>query len=193
MYRIKQKCSGANGVSQGDLSRVYLWIICPVMKCACPAWKSNLSVYLCDSVIEPVKKEGFFNNAFWHFTSQRHVPTSHQGWVKLYKNLISYYFNRLKNNEHTFHHLLPSCRQVPCSLGDRGGMPQRWLRFGTRVIFLPWSCAKCEKFRLLGTCVAVSFVTSALYPVCMVSVACHILYCVLPCTAFLFPCMVKSN
>ena len=100
------------GIGQGDLVRIYISVIRPVVVYACPAWHTNLPKYVSDN-IELIQKRcmktifpGCSYDAILEMTN---LPTQHDRRTTLCRA----YFNIKIRSNHKLNALLPGRRTVP--------------------------------------------------------------------------------
>ena len=110
IYQLKRA-----GINQIDLVRIYVSVIRPVFKYACPVWHMNLPKYLSDN-IEIIQKRClktiFTGFPYENILQMVNIPTLHDRRNAICKA----YFGRLRRGDHKLNKLLPDTRMGPYAL-----------------------------------------------------------------------------
>ena len=139
LYQLKRA-----GISQADLITVYLSIIRPVLEYACPAWHTNLQVYLSNN-IELIQKRAlrciYPGEIYQEILNSISLST-----LKDRRDLIcKRYFNKMKDASHKLNHLLPGLRDVQYDMRhcNRYELPlTRTNRYKDSLV--PWGLNNCQ-------------------------------------------------
>ena len=133
MYQLKRA-----GVHQDDLVRIYVSVIRPILKYACPAWSTNIPQYLSD-YIELVQKRAlksiFPGQHYTDILTNVKMPSLAERRVQLCKD----YFDNMKKDNHKLNHLLPCSKETPYALRNQYKLPLPKIhtdRF--KKSFIPW-------------------------------------------------------
>ena len=139
LYQLKRA-----GVTQGDLLKIYLSVVRPVLEYACPVWSTNLPKYLSNK-IEMIQKRAL--KAIYPGLSYE-IALDNVGMTSLYVRrtvICRNYFNAMKTKNHKLNHMLPEPRVVQYHLRTRTQLPPincRTSRFQNS--FLPWVLSNCQ-------------------------------------------------
>ena len=139
LYQLKRA-----GVSQADMLNIYLSVIRPVLEYACPAWSTNIPVYLSEK-IEMIQKRAmraiYPGLSYETILNNVGIKSLHIRRIEICKK----YFSSIKSQNHKLHKLLPKPRVIQYDLRTSSqyeAIKCRTSRYQNS--FLPWALHNCQ-------------------------------------------------